>query len=358
LSEVKEFYSMSEIPSSMKAVVKAGPEKGLQLVEKPTPAIGDRDVLIKVKAASICGTDLHIYKWDDWARNRIRPPITVGHEFCGDVVARGRNVTNVNLGDFVSAESHIVCNSCALCLTGNGHICRNTQIIGVDRDGAFAEYISLPSENAWPNPPGTPPEIAVLMENFGNAVHTAFTPDLRAKKVLITGAGPVGIMTVAIVKALGARLILVTDISQYRLDLAKRMGADETINAASEDVVRAVRDKTEGEGVDVLLEMSGAPSAIQEGFSVLKYGGQAIAFGIPSKPLEFNLADLVIFKGINIQGIVGRRLWDTWFQERGLLKSGAVNLAPIVTHKFKIEEFDQAFATFASGESGKVMMTF
>ena len=211
-----------------------------------------------MRATSICGTDLHIYKWDEWARKRLRPPLVVGHEFCGHVVAVGRDVTEVKEGDFVSAESHITCGQCAQCRTGNGHICQNTRIIGVDRDGCWAEYIAMPAYNLWLNPPDMSPEIACMLENFGNAVHTAFATDLTAKKVLITGCGPVGLMTVAVAKAAGAAAIYATDITPYRLRLARQMGATHALNVAEVDVVDTIRHDTDGEGVDVLLEMSGA----------------------------------------------------------------------------------------------------
>ncbi len=342
--------------TQMRAAVKVRPEPGFQMMDIDIPEISPRDVLIRVKASSICGTDLHIYKWDQWAQGRVKHiPLVQGHELCGEIVEAGSAVTEVSVGDFVSAESHIVCGTCDLCKTGNGHICRNTQIIGVDRDGSFAEYIALPAENAWKNPDGMPVEIAVLMENFGNAVHTAFTADIRSKKVLVTGCGPVGCMTMAVCKAIGARAVYATDISKYRLDLARRMGADATFLSGQDDLISGVKDLTQGEGVDVLLEMSGAPSAIRDGYSLLKYGGQAVAFGLPSKPIEFDLSNLVIFKGITIFGVVGRRLWETWYQARGLLKSGAVDLRPVVTHKFDLKDADEGFAAMASGNSGKVV---
>lgn len=340
----------------MKAVVKTHAGPGLEMRTADIPSLGPRDVLVRVKATSICGTDLHIYRWDPWAQSRIRPPLIVGHELCGEVVEIGNQVTQVKIGDFISAESHIVCGTCAYCRTGRGHICPNTKIIGVDRDGAFAEYVALPEENAWVNPPEMPVELAVLQENFGNSVHTAFATDLSARKVLITGCGPVSLMMIAVVKAVGARSIYVTDISPYRLGLARTMGADVTLNAAKEDIVAVVRQATEGEGVDVLLEMSGAPSAIRDGFRLLKDGGVAVLLGIPPAPFEFDLANEVIFKGVTVHGIIGRRLWETWYQMRGLLNSGVVDLKPVVTHRFPLDKFDEALETMASGNSGKVVL--
>ncbi len=344
------------IPGKMRAVVKARPGPGLKLAMVDVPTIGPRDVLIKVRAASICGTDLHIYRWDPWAQQRIHPPIIIGHEFCGDVVAVGEEVHDVKVGDYVSAESHIVCGTCAYCRTGRGHLCPHTQIIGVDRDGAWAEYVAIPAVNAWPNPPSVPPHIATLEENFGNAVHTAFAIDLRAKKVLVTGCGPVGVMAIAVARAIGARAIYATDISEYRLGLAHKMGADVTINAREEDVIARVLALTEGEGVDAWLEMSGAPAAIRQGFEVLKPGGDVAMLGLPPQPVQMDLNNWVIFKGASIHGIIGRRLWETWFQMRGLLRSGAVNLETIVTHQFPLEDFEKALETMASGESGKVVL--
>ncbi|MDW8316786.1 MAG: L-threonine 3-dehydrogenase [Anaerolineae bacterium] len=340
----------------MKAVLKPEQAPGMVLGEVPIPTIGPHDALIKVKATSICGTDLHIYKWDEWARKRIRPPLVVGHEFCGHVVAVGRDVTEVKEGDFVSAESHIICGRCPQCRTGNGHICQNTRIIGVDRDGCWAEYIAMPAYNLWPNPPDMPPEVASMLENFGNAVHTAFATDLTAKKVLITGCGPVGLMTVAVARAAGARSIYATDISPYRLRLARQMGANHALNVAEVDVVRYILDDTEGEGVDVLLEMSGAQSAIDQGFRALRDGGEAALLGLAPGTIGFDINNHIIFKGATVYGIVGRRLWDTWYRMRGLLNSGAVNLRPLVTHRFRLEQWEEAIQTMSSGASGKVVM--
>lgn len=344
------------MPETMKAVIKAEPGPGLMLAERPIPAIGPEEVLVKVRAASICGTDLHIYRWDPWAADRVHPPLVVGHEVTGEVVEVGRYVHNVRVGDYVSLESHVVCGRCRFCQTGNGHICENTQLIGVDRDGGFAEYIAIPAQNAWPNPPDLPLEVAVLMENFGNAVHTAFAVDLRAKKVLVTGCGPVGLMTIAVARAIGARMIFATDITDYRVDFARRMGADVALNARTQDVVAEIMEATHGEGVDVLLEMSGAESAIAQGFQVLKPGGEVAALGVAGRPIHFDWDHHLVFKAATVHGIYGRRLWETWYQARGLVFSGAVDLTPLVTHRFALEDFDQAFKTMASGQSGKVML--
>ena len=345
------------MPEVMKAVIKEKPGAGAIYGDKPIPQIGPDDVLVRVRAASICGTDLHIYKWDAWAAGRVKPPIIMGHEICGEVAERGINVKALKIGDFVSLESHIVCNTCRYCRTGNGHICENTRLIGVDRDGGFSEYIAIPAQNAWPNPPDMPLDIAVLMENFGNAVHTAFACDLSAKKVLVTGCGPVGLMTIAVAKAIGARAVYATDISDYRVDFAKKMGADLALNANKDDVISQIKEATDGEGVDVLLEMSGSPQAIDQAFKLLKPGGEAALLGVAGKPFEFDWDHHLVFKAATVHGISGRRLWQTWYQARGLIFSRAVDLSPLVTHHVSLAEFDQAFSSMASGESGKVIMT-
>jgi threonine 3-dehydrogenase len=309
-----------------------------------------------VRATSICGTDLHIHEWDPWAAEHVRVPVTVGHELAGIVVERGSNVTDPEIGSLVSVESHVVCNLCAWCRTGQGHLCPRTEILGVHRDGAYADYVVVPAQNAWVDPADTPVSIAALQENFGNAVHTATTPSVAGRKVLVTGAGPVGVMAIASAKALGARAVYATDISDFRLEMALKMGADLVLNPERDDVEAAVLEVTGGEGVDVLLEMSGAPGAIDAGFSVLKPGGEAALLGLTSGDLEFDLDDHVIFKGATVYGIVGRRLWQTWLESRGLIRSGAVDLARVITHRFVLDDFEDAFALMRSGQCGKVVM--
>ena len=345
------------MPEKMTAIVKPDKCPGLEVRQVPIPSIEADEVLVEVQAASICGTDLHIYNWDDWAASRVKPPIVVGHEICGLVVDRGAMVRSPEIGEFVSLESHVICNTCAFCRTGLGHLCENTRLIGVDRDGGFAEYIAIHAQNAWPNPPDLPLEIAVLQENFGNAVHTAFAVDLRAKKVLVTGCGPVGLMTIAVARAIGARAIYATDISPYRIEFAHRMGADLALHATKDPVIERVLEATDGEGVDVLLEMSGAPSAIDQGFSLLKPGGDAALLGVAPGTLTFDWNHHIVFKAARVLGISGRKLWQTWYQSRGLIRSGAVDLSPLVTHRFKLVEFDKAFEIMSSGNSGKVMLT-
>jgi len=340
----------------MRALRKTVPGRGFELVDAPVPEIGPNDVLIEVRAASICGTDVHIFQWNDWAAAHIVPPLTVGHELAGIVVDRGAHVTAPEIGSLVSVESHVIDNVCNWCRSGQGHLCPQTQILGVHRDGAYADFIAVPAQNAWVDPPDTPLSIAALQENFGNAVHTATTPAIAGRKVLVTGTGPVGVMAIATAKALGARAVFATDISDYRLEMALKMGADVVLNPTRDDVVAVVRQATDGEGVDVLLEMSGAPAAIDTGFTLLKPGGEAALLGLTSGDLEFDLDDHVIFKGATVHGIVGRKLWKTWLEMRGLVRSGTVDLTPVVTHRFALDDYERAFTLMESGQCGKVVL--
>lgn len=340
----------------MRAIVKTSAAPGLEMVERPVPSIGPDEVLIEVRATSICGTDVHIRNWDGWAASRVNPPFVVGHELCGVVVDRGDAVSEPEIGRLVSVESHVVDNRCSFCLTGKGHLCSNTEILGVDRDGAFAEYVAVPAVNAWPDPPDMPYSIGSLQENFGNAVHAASVPRVAGMKVLVTGCGPVGLMAAMTAKALGARTVYGTDISDYRLEMARKVGLDLVVNPRVEDAVAAIGEDTASEGVDVLLEMSGSAAAIEQGFTLLKPGGEAALLGLTSSAIPFDLDTHVIFKGATVHGIVGRRLWETWFQMRGLLRSGAIDLAPLVTHRFALDDYERAFDLMASGECGKVVM--
>jgi len=348
---------MSTIPLTMKAVVKAERAPGLVYVKDyPTPQISAGEVLVKVQAGSICGTDLHIYKWDEWAQRRLKPPFIVGHEITGIVAQTASDVRHVRVGDQVSLESHVICNTCFFCRTGRGHMCENTKIIGVDRDGGFAEYIAIPAQNVWKNAAGMPLRIAVLEENLGNAVHTVMAQNCAAKNVLVTGCGPVGLMAISVAKAAGARAIFATDVSPFRLAMARSMGADHVINPHEQDPVAAIRALTDGAGVDVLLEMSGAPSAIDEGFAALREGGEAALLGLAPGPVTFDLNAHVVFKGATVRGIVGRKLWETWYQTDALLQSKSIDLKELVTHEFAMEDFEKAYHTFMSGESGKIML--
>lgn len=345
--------------ASMQAVMKVEAGPGMELVQTEIPEPAPREVLIKVKATSICGTDVHIYRWDRWSANRIRPPLIVGHEFAGEIVAAGNAVRpgEPQVGDYVSAESHIVCGVCQQCRLGKAHVCQNTHIIGVDVDGCYAEYIALPVENAWKNPPDMSLPIASLQENFGNAVHTVSAADVRGKTVLITGCGPAGLMSIPVARAFGAEVIVVTDLSPYRLELARTLGADLALNPREDDVEALAQDIVLHKGFDVLFEMSGAPPALVQGFELLKPGAEAALLGLmPNTLPDFDLNNLVIMKGITVHGIAGRRLWETWYQMRALLASGVVDLEPVVTHEFPLSQWEEAIKTMASGESGKIVM--
>ncbi|QKS73244.1 L-threonine 3-dehydrogenase [Paenalkalicoccus suaedae] len=341
--------------TTMRAIVKDGAHKGAVLKTVPIPKIGAQDVLIQVKATSICGTDLHIYNWDEWSQSRVNPPYVFGHEFSGVVVEKGELVKNVEIGDHVSAETHIVCGHCPQCLTGNAHICEDTQIIGVDRDGCFAEYVALPAINMWKNDAQLPWDIASIQEPLGNAVHTVLAGDVAGKSVAVIGCGPIGLMAVAVAKACGASDIIALDLNEYRLDLAKQMGATKTIHSLQEDPLIAVKSVTK-HGVDVVCEMSGHPIAMNQGFKMVKNGGRVSILSLPVRPVEIDVTNDIVFKGITVQGITGRKMFETWQQVAGLLTSGQVDVAPIVTHHFPLEEFEKGFELMNKGACGKVVL--
>jgi threonine 3-dehydrogenase len=320
------------------------------------PQVGPGEALIKIRAASICGTDVHIYEWDPWAASRIKPPLVFGHEFAGEVVELGEGTNTLKVGDYISAETHVVCGLCRQCQAGQAHICNDVSIIGVDRPGVFAEYATIPECNAWCNPPEMPPDVASVQEPFGNAVHTALSTELVAKTVLVTGCGPIGLMAIAIAKAAGASLVIGTEVVSYRQQLAREVGADIVLDPTSTDTTAEILTVTNGAGVEVLLEMSGNPSAIHEGFSALRSGGYAALLGLPSRPTEFDLANEVIFKGATVYGVTGRRMWQTWYQTRGLLSSGAVDMEPIITHRLPLEEFAKGMEVMRGGRCGKVVL--
>jgi threonine 3-dehydrogenase len=344
------------IPETMRAVVKARAGAGAELQTVPVPKIGPRDVLVKVRATTICGTDLHIYRWDPWAQSRIQPPMVFGHEFSGDIVAIGDEVTTVKVGDFISGETHIICGHCYPCRTGQYHICRNVKIVGVDRPGCFAEYVVIPASNAWRNDPQLDPAVAAAQEPFGNAVHTALSTDLATKTVLITGCGPIGLFAVGIARAAGACRIFATDVNPGRLEMARTMGATHPVDARS-DVVSEIMSATDGNGVDVLLEMSGHPTAINQGFQSLRYGGYAALLGLPSRPIDnFDLANYIVFKGATVYGVSGRKMYETWYQTRALLRDGRVDIRPIISHRMALEDFQQAFEMMIRGEAAKVAL--
>lgn len=340
----------------MKVVVKAKPEAGAELKTVEIPKIGPRDILVKVQATSICGTDYHIYSWDEWSQNRIKTPQVMGHEFAGEVVKMGSEVTKVKLGDIVSAETHIVCNTCEFCLTGKGHICKDTEILGVDTQGTFAEYVAIPEDNAWVNDPSVPPEYLCIQEPLGNAVHTVLSGDVIGKTVAVVGCGPIGIMAVNVAKAVGAAKVIAIEVNEYRLNLADELGADVTINPLKEDVVARVLEETDGIGIDVVAEMSGNPMAIRQAFKYIKLGGRMSMLGIPNGEVSLDIANDIVFKGITINGIVGRKMYDTWYQVKGLIASGNLNLDKLVTHRFSLEDFDKGMELMASGNCGKVIL--
>ncbi|HEY7828651.1 MAG TPA: L-threonine 3-dehydrogenase [Candidatus Limnocylindrales bacterium] len=348
-----------QIPESMRALVKASPSAGAELRDVPVPVPGDGELLIRVEAASLCGTDLHIYRWDDWAMNRLGDglPRIFGHEMAGRVVAHGPNVRGrgeIPLGTLVAAETHLVDQSCYQCRTGREHVCANLRILGVDTDGAFAQYVALPAHNAWPSE-GLSPEIAAIQEPMGNAVHAAFVEELAGQTVVVTGCGPIGLMTVAIANLAGAAKVFATDINPERLAIARALGADVVINAKDEDVVARLRQLTGGVGVDVVLEMSGAEIAIRQGFEAVTNGGRVSLLGIPERPITLDLASDVIFKGLRVYGITGRKMFETWYRTQALLAQG-LDLTPIVTHRIPLRDYHQAFELLAGGHAGKVVL--
>jgi len=344
----------------MRAIIKPRAAPGLEMTLVDVPPVGPRDVLVKVKATSICGTDRHIYNWDAWAAGRIKPPLIIGHEFCGHVVEVGKEVTLLKVGDFVSAESHIPCGTCVVCRNGQQHICANLKILGIDTPGCFAEYALIPETVAWKNDPDLDPAIASIMEPLGNAVYTVLAEPIAGKSVAIFGDGPAGCNAVGVARAAGAGLIFHVGKHSFRLEIGRKMGADASLNISEPgtDVVKTILEATDGMGVDVVLEMTGSQRAIDEGLRVLRKGGRFSAFGIPSGPVQLDLANGVIFKGARILGINGRLMWETWFQMAGLLKSGKLDPSPVITHRIPLDDFEQGFAAMNSPDRrvGKVVM--
>jgi len=334
--------------------VKAASEPGFELREVPRPSIRDNEVLIRVRRAGVCGTDVHLYDWDAWAQGRCHPPFTVGHEFAGDVVQVGHLVTDVREGDRVTAEGHIVCGRCHLCRTGNAHVCPNTCIIGVDRDGCFADYIAMPATNVWPLDEAISYEIGGIHDPMGNAFHTALTnTEVPGSTVLVTGCGPIGIFAVGICRAAGASRIIASDVNPTRLALARAMGAHDAVTP--QEAEAAVRAATGSLGMDVVLEMSGVPSAIHQAFALVRDGGRVQMLGIPAKPMEIDFATEIIFKGLTVYGVVGRRMYETWIQMTQFLRSGEFDPTPVITHRFPLERYDEAIAAIKSGSAGKVV---
>ena len=338
----------------MKALSKQQAEPGIWLTEAERPEPGHNDLLIRIHKTAICGTDMHIYHWDDWAQQTIPVPMVVGHEYVGVVEAMGSEVRGFEVGDRVSGEGHITCGHCRNCRAGRRHLCRNTVGVGVNRPGAFAEYLVIPAFNAFKIPDNISDDLASIFDPFGNAVHTALTYDLVGEDVLITGAGPIGIMAAAVAHHVGARHVVITDINDYRLDLAKRMGATRSVNVAQESLDDVMTELGMTEGFDVGLEMSGVPSAFQQMLAKMNHGGHVAMLGIPpgSMAIDWNQ---VIFKGLTLKGIYGREMFETWYKMASLIQSG-LDLSPIITHRFSIDDFQQGFETMASGHSGKVIL--
>jgi threonine 3-dehydrogenase len=347
--------------ATMRALRKTSAAPGAELVELEVPQPGEGEVLVRVHAASICGTDLHIFEWNDWAQGRIpRVPITFGHEVAGTVVAVGSEVHHIQAGAFVAAETHIACGVCSTCRTGRAHICRNLRILGVDTDGAFADHVVVPAANAWIVGEGIAPDHASVMEPFGNAVHAAFGTeggeDLLTNPVAVIGCGPIGLFSVAIARALGAWKVFAIEPNPDRRALAGTMGADLLIDPVAEDPVEVVMRETDGGGAEVVLEMSGNARAIDQGTRMLARGGRMSLLGLPEGPVTLDLNDQVIFKEARILGITGREMFRTWQQTTTLLSTGRVDISPVITHRFPLERFEEAFATAASGHAAKVIM--
>jgi threonine 3-dehydrogenase len=349
--------SAAAIPQTMRALRKQRAAPGFTLERVPVPAIGPNDVLIEVRTVGLCGTDLHIYEWDRWAQRRVKPPTTIGHEFMGVVAAVGTAVNAVVVGDRVSAEGHIACGVCSLCRTGQAHICEHVEIIGVDTDGAFADYIRMPEANVWKLDPAIPDSWAAVFDPLGNAVHTVMAADVSVKSVVITGVGSIGLMAIPVARAAGAAKVFAVDVNPQKLALASRVGADATFLASQPDLVDEIISRTGGDGVDVLLEMSGSGSAINNGLAMVRNGGVAALLGIPSDEVEINLAERLIFKGLTVLGINGRRMFETWYQTQALVTSGRVDLTPIITHELPFEDYEKAFALMKSGEAAKIVLT-
>ena len=338
----------------MKALSKLRPEPGIWLTDVPEPEVGHNDILIKIRKTAICGTDVHIYNWDEWSQKTIPAPMVVGHEYAGEIVAVGQEVQGYKIGDRVSGEGHITCGHCRNCRAGRRHLCRNTIGVGVNRPGCFAEYLSLPAVNAFKLPDNISDDLAAVFDPFGNAVHTALSFDLVGEDVLITGAGPIGVMAAAVCRHVGARHVVITDVNDYRLDLARKMGVTRAVRADKEDLHDIMRELHMIEGFDVGLEMSGAAGAFRSMLEVMNHGGKAALLGIPPSDTAIDW-NQVIFKGLFIKGIYGREMFETWYKMAALLQSG-LDINSIITHRFKADDFQKGFEIMRSGQSGKVIL--
>jgi len=338
----------------MKALWKPAASPGLELVERPEPSTGAGEVKIRVLRTGICGTDLHIEAWDDWAASAVNAPLIVGHEFCGSVVEVGAGVRDVAVGDMVSGEGHIVCGTCRNCRAGRRHLCIRTQGIGVNRDGAFAEYVVLPESNVWVHRGGIDPDLGAIFDPFGNAVHTALSFPLVGEDVLITGAGPIGLIAAEVARHVGARYVVITDVSPYRLDLARAMGVDLALDVSTSSIADAQRQLGMVEGFDVALEMSGHPSALPDVIANLNHGGRIAMLGLPAQPISIDWGRVVTHM-ITIKGIYGREMYETWYAMSAMLRSG-LDIGPVITHRFAAADWAEAFATARSGQCGKVVL--
>jgi len=338
----------------MKALVKATTGPGLEMQDVAMPDVGANEVRIKIKKTSICGTDVHIWKWDAWAERTIPVPMHVGHEFCGVVEAVGSGVSGITPGELVSGEGHIVCNHCRNCLAGRRHLCPNTQGVGVNRPGAFAEYLSIPQQNVYKVDPSIPEDVISLFDPLGNAVHTALSWDLVAEDVLITGAGPIGCMAAAICRFAGARHVVVTDVNPYRLELAKKLGATRVVDVSQESLLEAKEDLGMKEGFDIGLEMSGHPSGLNDILEHSSNGARVSLLGIFPEKVGIDW-DKVIFKGLVLKGIYGREMFETWYKMSSMIRAG-LDVSPVITHRFPAEQFEDGFETMMSGQSGKVVL--
>jgi threonine 3-dehydrogenase len=338
----------------VRALVKSRPDQGLWLEDVAVPEIGINDVLIRVRKTGICGTDLHIYGWDAWARRTIPVPMVVGHEFVGEIVDRGSNVSDFHVGDLVSGEGHVVCGRCRNCMAGRRHLCAHSIGLGVQRPGAFAEYVSLPMTNLWHHKPGIDEEVASIFDPFGNAVHTALSFPVLGEDVLISGAGPIGCMAAAVVRHAGARHVVVSDPNHYRLELARTMGASLAIDPRERDLADVQRELGMTEGFDIGLEMSGNPDALRAMIASMAHGGRIAILGIPSDQVALDL-NPVIFNMLTLKGIYGREMYESWYQMTVLVESG-LDVRPVITHRFSYRDFEEAFAVARSGQSGKVVL--
>lgn len=338
----------------MKALVKSEAAAGLQMREVPSPTPGDADVLIRILRTGICGTDLHIYAWDEWARQHVPVPLTVGHEFVGEVVATGADVTDLAAGDLVSGEGHVVCGTCRNCRAGRRHLCAHTDSVGLTRPGAFAEYLVLPAGNVWRHTPGIDLDVAAVFDPFGNAVHTALTFPVLGEDVLVTGAGPIGLMAAAVVRHAGARHVVVTDVNPYRLDLAGKLGITHVVDRRASSVADIQRELGMREGFDVGLEMSGSQAALHDMVESMTHGGRIALLGLPSGPVSLDLGTVVL-NSLTLTGIYGREMFETWYAMSVLVSQG-LDITPVTTHRFPADEFAEAFATARGGQCGKVLL--